>query len=684
MEFVNKEISWLAFNNRVLQEARDPEVSLAMRMKFLGIYSHNLDEFFRVRVATLKRLAKMRKKNAEYLGEDPKLVLDTIQEMVLRQHTEFDEAFDEIRRKLAEHNIFFLRETELRDERQRAFVEQYLIQKVRPEIFPVMVNNRYRLPELSDSHLYLFVELRKSSTARKCYSVIEIPSKSCSRFLILPEDEGRTSIMLLEDVIRFGLGYIFHSLDYDQFQAYDIKVTRDAELDIDDDFEVSYLNKIHRSLEQRKSANPVRLTYDTEMPQEMISFIARKLKLKPLDTMLPGGRYHNSKDYINFPDILPDDEKNMEKIFCTHREFRKKPSILETLKEKDILLHFPYLGFGTIIDLLREASLDPAVTSIHITLYRLARYSSVINALINAKKNRKDVVVLLELQARFDEKANIEWANKLKSEGVKVLFGVPGLKVHSKLCLISRAVARGREEHFCAIGTGNFNEDTARQYTDSYLLTANTDICGEVEQLFDFFERNYRVNRFSHLVVSPFRSREVFSALIRKQIDRVEQGKEGLIRLKMNNIADRELIGELYRASSAGVSIKMIVRGMLSLVPGRPGMSENIEVISIVDSYLEHARLFIFGPDEEAEVMISSADWLPRNIDRRIEVTCPIYDKALRKEIIDIFGIEWKDNIKARVIMDGQEFRRRDGLPPWRAQVEKGRYLRHIHGDGAP
>ncbi len=680
--FVNKELSWLDFNQRVLEEAKDPTVALSMRLKFLGIYSNNLDEFYRVRVATLKRIAKLGRRSIELIGADPKEILDEIQERVIRQHAEFDRIFDEIKQKLAEQHIFFLKETDLSLKQHKSFVTDYLIKEVRPKIFPVMVNSRYRLPELSDTALYLLVELRKRGTKKKSYSFIEIPSKSCSRFLILPKIGDDQYVVLLEDVIRFGLEYIFHSLDFDHFSAYDIKITRDAELDIDDDFEVSYLNKIHKSLEQRKSGNPVRLTYDTEMPEEMVRFLASKLKLKPLDTILPGGRYHNSKDYMNFPDILEDDGKEMAKIVVEHRDLKGSPNILERIKKKDMLLHFPYIGFGIIIDLLREASLDPKVSSIRVTLYRLARYSSVINALINAKKNRKEVVVLLELQARFDEKANIAWANKLKSEGVKVIFGVPGLKVHSKLCIITRKRNRNSEEHFCAIGTGNMNEDTARLYTDTYLLTANKKICNEVDQLFDFFEKNYRANRYTHLIVSPFYSRESFSSLIHEQVERVKRGKEGLIRIKLNNLADRSLVRELYEAGEAGVKIKLIIRGMLSLIPGREGLSENIEVLSIVDSYLEHSRYFIFGPDNDVKVMLSSADWMPRNIDRRVEVTCPIWDRELQKELIDLFAIEWKDNVKARKIVDGKEFlNRKDKKKKSRAQEEKGIYLKQLHTD---
>jgi polyphosphate kinase len=677
--FNNKEISWLAFNKRVLEEAGDPEVSLPARIRFIGIYSNNLDEFFRVRVATLKRLVKLGKKSCEMIGKDPRKILDEVQDTVIRQHDEFDSVFEGLRIELESRGIFFLRENEITHEEHKKFVESYLVRQVRPNIFPVMINDRYRLPELSGSDLYLLVEMRKKNSEKKSYSIIEIPSKSCSRFIILPSLGGKRFIMLLEDVIRYGLDYIFHALKYDTFQAYDIKVTRDAELDIDDDFELSYLNKIHKSLEQRKSANPVRLTYDTAMPEEMVHFITRKLKLKSLDTIMPGGRYHNSKDYIHFPNIVFEEgfEEAIPKM--VHRDLRGRSSIFEVLKKKDLLIHFPYHGFEVIIDMLREASLDPRVTGIRVTLYRLARYSSVINALINAKKNRKEVVVLLELQARFDEKANIEWANKLKSEGVKVIFGVPGLKVHSKLCIITRKGNREKDDYYCAIGTGNMNEDTARVYTDTFLLTSNRKISVEVDHLFSFFERNYQIKQFHHLVVSPFSSRDFFIQCICEQATRAKKGKEGRIRIKINNLADRELISELYKAGNAGVRIELIVRSMLSLIPGRKKLSENIEVISIVDTYLEHSRYFIFGPDRDAKVMISSADWLPRNIDRRIEVTCPVFDPDLARELIDLFSIEWSDNVKARRIVDGKEYRKSEGKKRIRAQEEKRRYLQSIH-----
>ncbi len=678
-DFINKEMSWLSFNGRVLQEAKDPRVSLAQRIRFLGIYSNNLDEFYRVRVATLKRLSQLGEKSIELIGDDPTSVLERVQQTVIEQHADFERVFNGVKEELEKHGIYFLKEYEL-NERQKEYVRNYITREVRPKIFPVMIDARYRFPELKDTALYLAVELSKSSKkSRPKYSIIEIPSKTCSRFVQLPSDDENQYIILLEDVIRFGLEYIFSMLHFDQFRAYDIKITRDSELDIDDDFEVSYLNKIQKSLDKRKRGRPVRLTYDTEMPETMVEFFKKKLKLKPLDTLLPGGRYHNSRDYISFPKIIHDeDEPETPKI--PHKDLEGVSNIINVIRKKDVLLHFPYHSFDYLIDLLREAALDPKVTGIKITLYRVARYSSVVNALINARKNRKEVVVLLELQARFDEKANINWANKLKKEGVKVVFGIPGLKVHSKLCSITRT--KGKDDYYriSAIGTGNFNEDTAQQYTDSYLLTSNTEITEEVDKLFDFFESNYKIAEFNHLLISPFYFRDKLNRLIDREIKNAKAGRAAYIHIKLNNLADKEIIKMFYEASKAGVEIRLIIRSMFSLVT-EGKKSANIEAISIVDKYLEHDRFYIFAGGGNREVYISSADLLPRNIDRRVEVTCPIYDEKLQEEIASLFDIEWNDNQKARILDEelSNAYRDYSGQEPVRAQVEKGKYISRLH-----
>ncbi|MGC9311672.1 MAG: polyphosphate kinase 1, partial [Sediminispirochaetaceae bacterium] len=563
-KFINKEISWLSFNHRVLQEAQDTSVPLAERVKFIGIYSNNLDEFYRVRVATLKRISQLGRRSIQIVGEDPRTVLEDIQRIVIKQRESFEKVFDDLKKELARHNIHFVQEWQL-NQQQRDFVHSYFVNEVRPKIFPVMIDNRYRFPELKDTALYLVVEMTKEGSARKKkHSIIEIPSKTSSRFIHLPSDGNAQSIILLEDVIRLGLPAIFSMLDYDTFRAYDIKITRDSELDIDDDFQMSYLNKVRKSLDQRKWGNPVRLAYDTNMPHEMLDFLKRKLKLKKIDTLLPGGRYHNSRDYIQFPGIIAD-SRGIPTDNIPHKDLDGISSIIDVVRKKDVLLHFPYHSFDYLIDMLREASLDPKVTCIKITLYRLARYSSVINALINARKNRKEVIVLLELQARFDEKANINWANKLQKYGVKVIFGIPGLKVHSKLLCITRTRRGERQDHICAIGTGNMNEDTARSYTDSYLLTSDHRITDDVERLFEYFESSFKFTEFKHMIVSPFNTRSSINAKIDREIKNARKGKDAYIHIKLNNLADRDVIRKLYEASEAGVEIRFIVRGMFSL-----------------------------------------------------------------------------------------------------------------------
>jgi polyphosphate kinase len=679
-KLIYKEVSWLSFNERVLQEAENPEVPLSDRIRFLGIYSSNLDEFFRVRVATLRRLVLLGKKSMKFIDGDPKEILEDIQEMTITQHKQFDEVYEIILNELSRSGILFVDETELSEEQGR-FVKKYFLEIVRPKIFPIMVESRFKFPELKDSSHYLAVELGiLGDPSKKKYSIIEIPSRNIPRFIVLPSKGANKYVIFSDDVIRYGLPNIFANLEYDTFHAYGIKLTRDAELDMEDDFSVSYLNRIHKSLERREFGRPIRFVYDEDMPEDMLQLIIKKLKFKRVDTVIPGARYHNLKDFMHFPDILPL-EKSLEMGRVGHGSIASGKSLFSAVSKRDILLHFPYHPFDYVIDLLREASIDPKVTSIKITLYRVARYSSVVNALINAKKNRKEVVVLLELQARFDEEANIYWANQLKEEGVKVIFGIPGLKVHSKVCIIGRK-EKGTQALYACIGTGNFNEDTAKLYTDTCLLTKDVRITHEVGKLFDFFETNYKVSSFNHIIVSPFMMRREMIRFIDAEIEHAKGGKPAYIYLKLNNIADRKLIEKLYEASEAGVTVKIIARGMFSVMIGIPGLSERIEAISIVDRFLEHSRCYIFANGGKERIFISSADWLPRNIDGRIEVTCPIYDKSLKQELKDLFLLEWQDNVKARLLNAGLDnaFRERGPQDPvHRAQHEKFSYIMRLH-----
>jgi polyphosphate kinase len=647
--FTNKEISWLSFNERVLQEAADPTVPLLERIKFLGIFSSNLDEFFRVRVATLRRLTNLGKKAKKIIGHDPNLVLKEIQKIVINQQNEFEKIYQQILKELASQKIFIIDEQRLNEE-QGYFVKSYFRREVRPKLIPIMLDSKGKFPHLKDKSVYLAIVLsRRDKSKKNKYALIEIPRKVLPRFLILPAIGDKKYIIMLDDVIRYGLEDIFAIFEFDTFEAYTIKLTRDAELDIDDDLSESYIRKIHKSLKQRKGGFPVRFTYDSKIPKRFLSYITERLNLTDKDALIPGAKHHNFKDFIDFPKVGPNSLKNPPLISLAHKDLQNSQSLITTIKEKDILLHFPYQSFDYIIDLLREAAIDPNVTSIKITLYRVARYSSIVHALINAAKNGKSVTVVVELQARFDEEANIYLADKLSEEGVKVVYGVRGLKVHAKCCLITRK-DKGKIYHYAIIGTGNFNEDTAKIYSDHCLFTSNTKITREVVRIFDFIEQPYKVKSFKHLIVAPFYMRKKISRLIQNEIDNARNGKESYIILKLNNLADFEIIEKLYQASEAGVKIKLIVRGMFSLIPGVEGLSKNIKAISIVDKFLEHTRIFIFCNGGDEKYFISSADFMGRNFDKRVEAACSIYDKNIQQELKSFLNIQLEDNIKSRIL----------------------------------
>jgi polyphosphate kinase len=678
----NKEISWLSFNERVLQEANNPDVPLIERIKFLGICSSNLDEFYRVRVATLNRLADIGKKAKKIIGEDPRKILKEINKIALQQHDKFDKIFEKLIKELVKEKIYIITEKDLSPE-QGEFVKNYFHAEVRSKLTPIMLNQVPDMLQLRDRLVYLAVCLEMNDDPeKKQYALIEIPSDVLPRFLILPSDAGKKHIIMLDDVIRYRLVDIFSIFLYEKFAAYTIKITRDAELDIDSDISESYLEKMHKSLQKRKAGNPVRFIYDAQMPDDFLKMLIKKIKLTEEDTLIAGSKYHNNRDLMNFPVIGSRQLKYPAIKSLSHKDIAPDQSLLKSMRKMDILLHYPYHSFDYVIDLLREASIDPKVTSIKMTIYRAAKDSSVLNALINAVKNGKSVVVALELQARFDEEANISWANRLEEEGVKVIFGVPGLKVHSKLCLITR-IEKDRPFHYAIIGTGNFNEDTAKIYTDHSLFTADPRLTKEVDKIFNFFVKAYRSDTFKHLIVSPNFMRKRLTNLINKEIKNVRQGKQAYIILKLNNLTDSALIRKLYEASEAGVKIKLIVRGMFSLIPGVEGMSSNIEAISIVDKFLEHTRIFVFGNDGNEKYYISSADWMPRNIDRRIEVTCPIYDEKIINELRQYLEIQWNDNVRARILDEKLEntFKKSEPRRKLRTQWQLYDYLKDYHSD---
>jgi polyphosphate kinase len=668
---INRELSWLAFNDRVLQEAEDKTVPLIERLKFLGIYSNNRDEFFRVRVATVRRAVKHHKKAIGVIGEDPVRLLNKIQKAVIAQQMKFESIYQEIIKELEQQNIFIINEKQLLPA-QGTFVKSFFREKVKGSLFPIMLDNATSFPYLKDKSGYLIVKLGKAGKAKKDkYAIIEVPTDEIPRFLVLPKDKDKNYVILLDDVIRYCLDEIFQNFENDHIEAYNIKLTRDAELDIDNDLSKSFVEKISKSLKERKKGQPVRLVYDSQIAPDMLEFVMKKIKLGKDDNPIPGGRYHNFKDFISFPNVGGSELYYKKNKPLQHPAFRNQTNLLKVIRQQDVLLTYPYQSFDHIIDLLREASIDPKVQSIKITLYRVAKNSSIVKALINALKNGKQVTVVVELQARFDEEANIYWSDKLLEEGAKVIYGVPGLKVHSKLFLISRKEG-GKLNHYAHLGTGNFNGETARVYTDHTLLTSDKVITEEVEKVFTFYSDNFRGGSYKHLLVSPFFMRKSLVQLINKEIKNAKAGKKAWIVLKINNLVDEDMIRKLYEASSEGVHVRLIVRGICSLVPGIKGMSDNIEAISIVDKYLEHSRVFIFCNDGEEKYFLSSADWMARNLDHRSEVSVPVYDKEIQGQLRVITETLWDDNVKARILESKQsnEYRKAGENKKIRAQEE--------------
>lgn len=658
---INRELSWLSFNERVLQEAEDETVPLIERIKFLGIFSNNRDEFFRVRVATLKRFIKYPKKTVKLIGENPESLLNNIQKVVIEQQKKFEQVYQKIIKKLGQHNISIINEKQITLQ-QGLFIKKFFHEKVMPLLFPIMVDNASKFPYLKDKSGYLFVKLGRNDNIKKNkYALIEVPTTSISRFVVLPKEKEKKFIILLDDVIRYCLNDVFNNFIYDYIEAYNIKITRDAEIDMDNDLSKSFVEKISKGLKDRKKGQPVRLVYDSEIAPDMLAFIMKRIKLNKEDNPIPGGRYHNFKDFMSFPNIGDPDLSYKKISALKHPDLKSKqagmevqPSFFKVLKKKDILLTFPYQTFDHIIDLLREASIDPKVQSIKITLYRVAKNSSVVKALINAIKNGKQVTAIVELQARFDEEANIYWANKLQEEGAKVIYGVPGLKVHTKLFLITRKEG-DKIVNYAHVGTGNFNRDTAGVYTDHSLLTADKRITAEVAKVFNFYSDNFKTGIYKHLLVSPFFMRKQIVQLINKEIQNAKKNRPASIILKLNNLVDPAMIKKLYEASSEGVKIKLIIRGICSLVAGVKGLSENIEAISIVDKFLEHSRVLIFYNGGDEKYFLSSADWMARNFDFRSEVAVPIYDKSIQEQLKKIIDILWQDNTKARILGSKQD-----------------------------
>ena len=685
-KYIDREKSWLAFNARVLQEAADENVPLLDRLRFLGIFSNNLDEFFRVRYAAIRRLSLSGVSGEKVLGgiSAHQLVKD-ITEIVIQQQSESLRILNIIESKLQDENIFIINENQISSE-QENFIKDFFIQKVSPALVTIILNDLAEFPILKDTLGYLAVKLvmkeepeskilgfeNQKSEVR--YAVIEIP-KSINRFVVLPSIDEKQYVILLDDVIRHNLSSLFNIFDYKSVSAHMIKITRDAQLDIDSDMSKSMLEKIATSVKDRRIGEPVRFIYDQSIGKDTLKFFLTNMGIDSSDSIIPGGRYHNRRDYMDFPNLGRFDLLYTPKIPLPVDGLSLDGSILNKIAKKDYLVNAPYQSFSYIIKFLREAALDPNVTAIKITLYRLAKNSQVISSLINAAKNGKKVTVQIELQARFDEASNIFYAEQMQTEGIELIFGIKGLKVHSKICLVER-IQSGKLVRYGIISTGNFNESTAKVYTDVTLFTSHQQILKDVSKIFDFFDVNYRVHRYKHLIVSPHYMRSKFNKLIDREITNAEEGKVAFMKLKLNSLTDIQLIDKLYDASNSGVKIQLQIRGICSLIPGVKGMSDNIEAISIVDNYLEHSRVYIFGNENDPEVYISSADFMTRNIDGRVEVTCPIYDERIKNELIDIFNIGWKGNVKARLHSEklDNKYRVRGSNSVFRAQQETYNY----------
>jgi len=671
---INREISWLYFNDRVLQEAADPSVPLIDRIKFLAIFSSNLDEFYRVRVATLSRLANLNEKAKEILGYNPKKVLNQIKNIVVRQERKFNNLYENIIvKQLAEEKIFILNDKQLNVSRGE-FVKRYFRESLLATLVPIMLDESLPLPELRDRAIYFFVKLTKNKKSR--LALIEFPD-SLPRFIVLPETNNLKFIILLDDIIRYSLEDIFFIFEHDSVEAYSIQLTRDAELDLDKEVSEKFIDSLSKSLQKRKKGKPMRLLYDSEMPLDMLKYLVNKMGLSG-ESLIPGNRYHNFKNFIAFPNVGRPELEYEKTVALPVDGLSFGKSLMGMIAKKDYLISTPYQSYDYVIHFLREAAIDPKVKEISIAVYRLAENSRIMHALMSAAKNGKKVTCLVELRARFDEQNNISWSRRLEEEGVNVLYGIEGYKVHSKICLVMR-LEKEKPAYYACLSTGNFNEKTARMYADHTLLTANKKITADLVNVFKALGRGALPKGLKSLIVSPIDARPAIYKLIDNEIKNAKAGKKAYMILKMNSLADEQLIAKLYQANNAGVKITLIVRGMCCLIAGMKGYSENIEVLSIVDKYLEHARVHIYCNGGNELIYLTSADFMTRNIDTRVEVGFPIYDEQLKKEVRDIIDLQLEDNTKSREINshNTNKYHKTKSDLPQRAQVDIYNYLKY-------
>ena len=671
--YVERDLSWMYFNRRILQEATKHQVPLLERLSFLGIYSNNLDEFFRVRMATLSRIAECEDRSVRAEREHARLLIKQINKLNNKYAKEYEETIREVTRQLRAEHICLLKDDELDDEQQQ-YVRTFFRQKLSGFVSPVWISAVKQLADETDENIYLAVKMHADSRKNSDYALIELPVSVCGRFVRLPDKNGNNYLMYLDDVIRFCLPMIFSGLDYDHFEAYAFKFTKDAEMEIDNDLRNGMLQKISKGVKSRKKGDALRVIYDAAMPKDLHKRVMNMLNLDKLDTVQAGGRYHNHKDLMSFPDCGRKDLKYPQWPPLIRPELDSNESLLKLVQKGDRFIHVPYHSFDYYIRLLQEAAIHKEVKSIKTTLYRLAKDSKVVRALICAARNSKKVTVVIELLARFDEASNISWSKKMQDAGIHVIFGVENRKGHSNI-----GMKNGQD--IACISTGNFHEGNARIYTDYMLMTAARNVVRDVHSVFTFIEKPYMPVSFKELLVSPNEMKKRFIKLIDTEIRNRQLGKPAYIRIKINHITDVDMVKKLYEASANGVPIDLLVRGNCSLVTGIPGVSDTIRICGIIDRYLEHSRIFIFAAGGEEKCFIGSADWMPRNLDNRVEVVTPVYDSAIKADLARVIDYGLRDTMQGRIV-DG-----RGGNEPWttgeerpfRSQEELYRYYEEMN-----
>lgn len=681
LQFNPRDITWLGFNERVLQEAMDESVPLHLRIKFLGIFSNNLDEFFRVRVAGLKRALDFKEKySSDSFFDAPQKILNKINKIVIKQQEDFNETWDTIQEEMAKQKVLIKTPKKLTPQ-QKEFVINYFHDEVESNVIPILLQDETPMPYMRDKSLYLGIAMRKKDWKYETqFAIIEVPTRFNSRFVILPSEKDEKNVMLLEDVIICNLPYIFSYFGYDEFEAHAFKVTKDAEFDLDNDIKTTLADKIAKGIKSRRKGKPTRFVFDKNIDKALLEFLIKKLNLTKKDSIIPGGKIHNFKHFMDFPNVFKAYKKPIERTSFDHPEFAHSQRITDVIVKKDILLTFPYHNYTPVIDLLREAAMDPHVKSIQITAYRLASNSKIVNALINAARNGKQVTVMLELRARFDEEANLDWKEKLELEGVKVLLGLPNKKVHAKLCVIKKRV-NNKTIQYGFVSTGNFNEKTAKVYGDHLLMTSNRGVMADINKVFDLLRHPKEdliefLKTCKHLMVCPHHMREKIIGYINKEIEEAKAGRKAEIIIKANSFSDKILIKKIYDAANAGVTVKMIVRGIYCVVQ-QNNFKIPIQAISIVDEYLEHARVMYFYNKGSEDLYISSADWMTRNLDYRIEAAAKITQKNLKKELKDLLDIQLNDNVKARILDEDLSNKYvNNNKKEFRSQIEIFRYLK--------